>query len=73
VHGIPGCTWDDNIKMDLKNVITVQKMDSCVSQWGRVPSSCKHGTEPSCSTMRGISSSSEEVLDSAGLCCEEYV
>jgi hypothetical protein len=73
VHGIPKCTWDDNIKMDLKNVMAVQKLDSCVSQWARVPSSCKHGTEQSCSTMRGISSSSVEVLNSAGLCSEEYV
>jgi hypothetical protein len=43
------------VKMDLKNVIATQKLDSFVLQRGRVPCSCKHGTEPSCSTMRGIS------------------
>jgi len=58
MHGIPGCTWHDNIKIDLKNVMAARKLGSCVSQWGRVPGSCKHGTEPSCSTMRGISCSS---------------
>ena len=55
MHGIPGCTWDDNIKMDLKNTMAAQKLDLCVSEWGRVPNSCKHGNEPSCSTIRGIS------------------
>jgi hypothetical protein len=50
--GRPRCRWEDNIKMDLRE-IGFGDVDSLGSGQGHVVGSCEHGNEPSGSIKCG--------------------
>jgi hypothetical protein len=52
--GRPRCTWEDNIRMDHREIGFWEcGLDSFGSGWGQVASSCEHGDEPSGSIKCG--------------------
>jgi hypothetical protein len=46
--GRPGCRWEDNIRMDLKDIrLDWIALDASGSGYGPVAGSCEHGYVPS--------------------------